>query len=139
MDLLRCYGLGANRSSAAVGGCSGWNRCWAGRAKRALPTYGSALGTAVLAVSDIAVRGAAAIDVPDLASLHGGEIAVQTAPGNRMAPVIGQYLVWFSVEGDSPSAETTVRGVVHLVGARESLLASFWRQALKVLIRESGA
>ncbi len=96
-------------------------------------------GTAALAVSDIAVRGAAAIDVPDLASLHGGEIAVQTAPGNRMAPVIGQYLVWFSVEGESPPAETTVRGVVHLVGARESLLASFWRQALKVLIRESGA
>jgi hypothetical protein len=32
-----------------------------------------------------------------------------------------------------------LRGVVHIQGVAESFLSSFWRQILKVLVRESAA
>lgn len=90
-------------------------------------------------VGDIAVSGAASIEIAELASTHHGPIAVQVDGRKQQVPVTAQYLVRFRTQDlDAPPA-TTIRGWVHVEGAAESLLARTVRQALKVLVRESGA
>lgn len=92
-----------------------------------------------VAVADIALGGAARIEIPDLASVHHGSIAVNADNKNGLVPVLAQYLVRMPVEGAGEAQGSATRGVVQITGRPESLAAKFWRQALKVLVRESGA
>ncbi len=89
-------------------------------------------------VSQIATGGAARIEIADLASTNGGRIAVTPDERRRAVPAIAQYLVHFSSDGPQPPLELSVRGIVHAEGRSESIFARIWRQALKVIIRESG-
>ncbi len=86
------------------------------------------------------------LDVPALASLHGGPVAVegQNGPtpggaGNRsaLAPVEAVYRIAFDVEGTEGPRHIT-RGVARVEGEARSLAERFWRVAAAVLIRETG-
>lgn len=79
------------------------------------------------------------IDVQQLASVHDGKIAVRPNDDQELVPNSAQYRVRFGVDEVYENLTQPVRGVVHLTGKRESLLARVWRQVLKVLVRESGA
>lgn len=86
------------------------------------------------------------LDVPALASLHGGPVAVegQNSPAsaggaNRsaLAPVEAVYRIAFDVSGKDGPAHVT-RGVARVEGEARSLAQRFWRMAAAVLIRETG-
>lgn len=90
------------------------------------------------------------LDVPALASLHGGPVAVegQSSPlpggaGNRsaLAPVEAVYRIAFDVAATADGAEGPrhiTRGVARVDGEARSLAERFWRVAAAVLIRETG-
>jgi len=91
------------------------------------------------------------LDVPALASLHGGPVAVEgqagaaTAGGgpgaasgrSALAPVEAVYRIAFDVEAAEGPAHVT-RGVARVEGEARSLAERFWRVAAAVLIRETG-
>ena len=90
-------------------------------------------------VTTIAAGSAGAIEIPELASTHGGRIEVQAGERQRLIPASAQYLVALSVIGDAVPPGSAIRGTVLLEGRPESFFASVYRRALKVLVRESGA
>ncbi len=99
-----------------------------------------------VAVEEIGVGAAEAIEIPDLASTHTGRIAVQQDPKDRrLVPLTAQYPVRLRAGQDQPpavapsSAALAARGTVQVEGRPESLASRIWRQILKVLVRESGA
>ena len=89
-------------------------------------------------VERIAVAGATQIDIADLASLYAGRIAVNPDERRRLIPATAQYLVQMSSDDPAPLKDLSIRGVVLAQGRAESLAARTWRQALGVLVRESG-
>jgi putative peptide zinc metalloprotease protein len=93
-------------------------------------------------LKDIARSGAAAIDTPELASQHGGPIAVRphAADGShrRLIPVKANYLVTMSMTEGASTPGYSARGIVVLDGDAESLASRAWHQVAAVLIRESG-
>lgn len=90
-------------------------------------------------VRDIALKGASSIDIADLASTNGGQIAVQPDQQRRLVPVSAVYAVTMAADGQISAPGQRVRGVAEVHGAAESFATRFWRQIAKVLIRESGA
>lgn len=85
-----------------------------------------------------AVVGAERIGERMLTSQFGGAIAVSSAEDRALRPVTAQYRATFDVVGTAVGNRQQ-RGVIHLTGRAESLLARAWRQTLKVLAREAGA
>ena len=90
-------------------------------------------------IRDISIRGAQAIDVPDLASTNGGRIAVQPDQQHKLEPVSAVYAVTLAVEDSAAIPDQRYRGVAQVHGDAESFAIRVWRQVAKVLIRESGA
>ncbi|MCB1483887.1 MAG: efflux RND transporter periplasmic adaptor subunit [Hyphomicrobiaceae bacterium] len=92
-------------------------------------------------VSEISAAGAASIDILELASVHGGPIAVrpQNVQGNgtKSIPVKASYLATFTA-GSAVAHNFSLRGVVVLEGSAESFLGRGLRRAAAVLVRESG-
>lgn len=88
---------------------------------------------------DVAVAGAGELDVPSLASVYGGPIAVERDTEGKLIPAKGQYLAAIDILRPPSFGGTIIRGMAHFEGTPESLLAKFWRRALNVLVRESGA
>lgn len=88
------------------------------------------------------------LDVPTLASLQGGPVAVegQNTPlpggaGNRsaLAPVEAVYLIAVAATADGAEGPRHItRGVARVDGESRSLAERFWRVAAAVLIRETG-
>lgn len=88
------------------------------------------------------------LDVPALASLHGGPVAVEgqanpaasSTASNRAAlvPVEAAYRVSFDVDGPDHGPSHIVRGLARVEGEPRSLAERFWRSAAAVLIREAG-
>ena len=101
-------------------------------------------GMAALPVTlmDIAHSGVGAIELPELASAHGGAIAVRPHRGEkgyaRLVPVEAQYLAVMSTGEIVPAPMYAMRGVVQLDGETRSFIARAWRQIASVLVRESG-
>ena len=101
-------------------------------------------GMPALAVTlkDVAESGASAIELPELASAHGGAIAVRPHAGQkgytRLAPVEAQYLAIMSAGSGAVAPDYAIRGVVQLDGETQSFIARAWRQVASVLVRESG-
>ncbi len=88
---------------------------------------------------DVAESGASAIEIPDLATKHGGAIATMSdADRHREIPATAQYLVRLAPAASSGSAPQSMRGIVCLEAAPASLMTQFLRHAAGVLIRESG-
>jgi putative peptide zinc metalloprotease protein len=95
--------------------------------------------SAEVVVSAIAAGSSAAIEIPELATPSGGRIEVQSDQRQRLVPTTAHYLVEMSVLEGGALPATATRGTVLLTGRAESLLASVYRRALKILVRESGA
>jgi putative peptide zinc metalloprotease protein len=111
----------------------------------------------VRAVDPVAVS---VLDVPALASVNGGPVAVegQTGPQpgqqhgatgrSALAPVEAVYRISLNVEPATigPAAagamqdgpERVTRGIVRVTGEARSIAERFWRMAASVLIRETG-
>jgi putative peptide zinc metalloprotease protein len=93
-------------------------------------------------VASIAAGATSAIEIAALASANGGHVEVQADARQRLIPASAQYLIVLDVTGPAPSqvpSGMAVRGTVVLQGRAESAFAGFYRRALKVLVRESGA
>lgn len=82
--------------------------------------------------------GSRTIDILELASIHGGKIAVEADQRKRLISLGAQYLVELQPTDLNSLPNQIVRGMVHLKGMPESLLNRTWRQISKVLVRESG-
>lgn len=91
-----------------------------------------------VSVTRIALSGASDIELPELASLHNGPIEVQPDARNRLVPRAAHYAIEMHIKGPAPAHELMVKGTAFVTGTKESTLAGFWRQTLKVLLRESG-
>ena len=95
-----------------------------------------------LTLATVASASSATIEIAELASQHGGPLAVRPkaeAHGARqLVPLAASYLTVFDVTDEAAPLHKSERGMIHLDGRPESLLARMWRQTLKVLVRESG-
>lgn len=106
-----------------------------------IPDHVLAAGMAVT-LRTVAARGAATIDIPELSNQFGGRIAVTADPEGTLVPSEAQYRVVATVvtSGQPVRATgTSLRGVIHFDGRRQSFAARLWRQILKVVARETGA
>lgn len=92
-----------------------------------------------VSVRDIAVSGVHDLNILSLASLYGGPISTKRDKQDRLVPSQAHYRVSLDPTASFGTGHTTVRGIVHLEGRPESLLARVWRRSLTVLVRESGA
>jgi putative peptide zinc metalloprotease protein len=93
-------------------------------------------------LDDIAEAGTTSIEIPELASVYGGPIAVRPhaadAGHRRLAPVEARYLARLTANQHTEGPGYSVRGVVTLQGEGRSVAARAWRQVAAVLVRESG-
>lgn len=92
-----------------------------------------------VSVTSVAYAGSPSVDILELASVHGGPIAVEADRDQRLVPTNGVYSVAMSSGAQTSEVSHVTRGLVHLSGRRESFAAAAWRQVLKVLLQESGA
>lgn len=96
-------------------------------------------GAPRVAARILAVDGAAARLLPDaeLSSQHGGNIATRAGQNNTAIPELPVYRVLLApLEPVSP--RQVMRGAVLVQAEAESFALRVWRQALGVLLRESG-
>ncbi|MGQ0673278.1 MAG: hypothetical protein ACT4N2_10440, partial [Hyphomicrobium sp.] len=92
-----------------------------------------------VALRTIAATGIAEVDIPELASAHGGAVAAEPDARQKLVPTEAQYRVTLDIEGPHAVPVKAIRGTAHLSGVPESFLARAWRRVLTVLVRESGA
>ncbi len=100
------------------------------------------LPRAAVELASVSRAAAFSIEILELASRHGGPLAVRpqhvTGGPERLAPETASYLTVFEIAEGNFASGKAERGVILVEGRAESLLARVWRQALKVLVRESG-
>jgi putative peptide zinc metalloprotease protein len=89
-------------------------------------------------VTRIGVGAVATLDRLELASIYGGPVPAIQDPQQRVVPTYAVYAVSAELSGVALNVNQTRRGMLVIDGAPESFLARFWRQVLKVLVRESG-
>ncbi len=98
-------------------------------------------GRIPVAMDSVAKSSAPKIDIPELASVHGGVIAVRPQGGNnnvQLVPTTSMYLATLRIEGGAEVPTFSARGTVDVEGDRSSLASRAFRQIAAVLIRESG-
>ncbi|MFN0217175.1 MAG: biotin/lipoyl-binding protein [Hyphomicrobium sp.] len=92
-------------------------------------------------LTSISEAGSGALEIPELASTHGGSVAVRPTRSagsqQRLAPVQAVYLATLQAPGGE-AAPLAVRGVVHLRGTAQSFASEAFRRIASVLVRESG-
>ncbi len=92
-------------------------------------------------LASVAPTGTRNIDIPVLASVHGGKI--ETWPQGRageLTPVHASHAVHFDVmEPQAAQQPQTIRGVIMVEAKADSLAARAFRQILRVMVREAGA
>ena len=117
------------------------SRLGLGNAGRFVPDV-PGLSSIPVHLRDVAQAGAATIEMPELASQHGGQIAVRPRSGDhgsrRLVPVNASYLATMPVDGDAGYPAVSARGVVVLDGDAQSIAGRAWRRIASVLVRESG-
>jgi putative peptide zinc metalloprotease protein len=89
-------------------------------------------------VTTVETVNAAALDLPYLASVYDGPVAVREDAHGRLVPERAVYRVTLAPAGAVPAPERVRRGTVHVEGEARSLLDRAWRAVAAVLIRESG-
>lgn len=88
-------------------------------------------------VTEVVQSGVKSLELPYLASVHGGANPSDRNPEGEIRPRSGRHLVHVQLEG--PVVDRAVRGTLHVSGKRESIASGMWRRALQVLVRESTA
>lgn len=92
-------------------------------------------------ISAIDVAAETKLAIPELSASHGGTITAAEGPDENIVPKSAHYRVQFQVSDRAATdayADLAVRGVIHVDGKPESLLARFWRRVLKVAVQEAG-
>lgn len=97
------------------------------------------LTSADVKIREISLANATKIDLLPLASVFGGPVASRQADKSTIAPVDATYRVTLDIDADGLDTGKVIRGIANVTGKPESLAARIWRQALRVLVRESGA
>jgi putative peptide zinc metalloprotease protein len=87
-------------------------------------------------VTDIDPTASRILPEPMLASTHGGSIAVR--PGPRGELTVNEALYRVTLKTDHADTRQMVSVVAHIDGDNHSFLWNFFRQAIGILIRESG-
>jgi putative peptide zinc metalloprotease protein len=77
--------------------------------------------------------------VPYLASLYGGDVAVQEDAHRRLKPETSVYRITLHLVDSPPRWNQAVRGIVLVKGPRISFAQRVWQQSARIFIRESGA
>jgi putative peptide zinc metalloprotease protein len=90
-------------------------------------------------VSRVAVSAADRLELPQLASVHGGPIAVTSDARGNLVPGTAQHLVTAIPNESPPGQRQETPGVLLMEGEPESILEGVWRQVLRVLLREFSA
>jgi len=95
-----------------------------------------------VALEDIAKAGSANVDILELASVHGGAVAVRQHSAERdrtrLTPVEAAYLATLVADPQATSPPFAVRGTVQINGDGQSFAARAWRKIASVMVRESG-
>lgn len=86
----------------------------------------------------ISAYGVTRLDLPELASTHGGPIAVYQHANQALSPVTAHYAVRAKVVGDMEPINQTIRGTLLIDARPESLASRLWRLIGRVLVRELG-
>jgi putative peptide zinc metalloprotease protein len=89
-------------------------------------------------VADVAWVNARALDLPYVASIHGGDIAVERDAQGALVPVTAVYRIMLHPATPIPAPGQVVPGVVRVQGTARSFADRAWRAVAAVLIRESG-
>lgn len=113
-------------------------RVQAGASGRFIPDASMASAVDVR-LRDVAITSSKDLAILSLTSAYGGSIAVERNADDELVPNAAQYLAKFDLASNGLNHSALVRGVIHLDGKPESILARFWRRGLGVLVRESGA
>ncbi|MGH1419770.1 MAG: biotin/lipoyl-binding protein [Hyphomicrobiaceae bacterium] len=87
-------------------------------------------------LNEISYAGTQNLDIPYLASVYGGPVAVEEEDDNDLRPVRGSYVATFSTPVSNVKYAT--RGVIHVEGIAESFASAVWRQVMRVFVRETG-
>ncbi|MEG3619518.1 HlyD family efflux transporter periplasmic adaptor subunit [Magnetovibrio sp. PR-2] len=95
----------------------------------------SPIALKVRTVSDV---NTSQLDLKYLASIHGGEIAVEANTQQQLIPLKGIYRVSLDLANPAPPPSMVLRGTAHIDAVSESLLVRAVRRVWGVLIRESG-
>ncbi|MBT3532716.1 MAG: HlyD family efflux transporter periplasmic adaptor subunit, partial [Rhodospirillaceae bacterium] len=78
------------------------------------------------------------LDHPELASVHGGPIAVREGAGGRFQPDQAIYRLRLQLDRNRPAPAQIRRGMAFIDGERASLADRLWRQVVAVMLAESG-
>ncbi|HEY9163041.1 MAG TPA: efflux RND transporter periplasmic adaptor subunit [Magnetovibrio sp.] len=89
----------------------------------------------VVSVADVNSR---VLDIAYLASVNGGDVAVEKDKRGNLVAVRGIYRVTLEPEKSQAAPPVVLRGVVHVQGDAQSLLVRAWNRTWGVLMRESG-
>lgn len=91
-------------------------------------------------LKSVAAGSVPVVDQIELVANFGGRVPAQLDAHRQPVPTTAQYGIRAVLQQDVPPQMllTTIPGVVVIEGRRESILAGLWRQALKVVVRESG-
>ncbi len=91
-----------------------------------------------LVVAEIDAVAARELETPDLASIHGGGVAVRKDLQSRLVPEIAVYRIVLTPAAPLADFTRRLRGTVVIAGDRVSLLERLYRQSAALLIRETG-
>ncbi|MBX3598961.1 MAG: HlyD family efflux transporter periplasmic adaptor subunit [Rhizobiaceae bacterium] len=86
----------------------------------------------------VSAYGVSSLDLPDLASINGGPIAVYEHANHRLTPATAHYAVRAAAEEHADPIMQTVRGTLLIDARPESLASRVWRWVGRVLVRELG-
>jgi putative peptide zinc metalloprotease protein len=89
-------------------------------------------------LASISAGGVAVVDLPYLASVNGGPVAVNEDRDKGAVPVEAQYQFIMAADTDQPVTLPVLRGVVRIDASPESIVSRTFRRAVAVVIRESG-
>lgn len=90
-----------------------------------------------LRVARIDLAATRALAEPDLASVHGGPVAVREGRDGDLVPETPVYRVLLAPEADIRPPAYALSGQVAVEAPAESLVGRLWRHAVAVIVRES--
>ena len=91
-----------------------------------------------LTVRSVTPGAIAVLEAPELASIHGGGVAVRQGPDGRLVPEGAVYRTILDMDSGIAVSSGPRRGSVTISGDRESTMSRIWRRAVAVAMREAG-
>ena len=96
------------------------------------------MGTIEMTVSNISSVSIDVIDLPQLASTQGGDVAANIDANGSLKPVSPMYRITSIGNQLTQKVTKTQRGTLLVTGTKESIAARVFRQVASVIVREAG-